>query len=76
MDYSEICGITEQEIRDNFEPELRKLADEQDLSFEECFERLKQEYDGYHFHQKGQGMYNPYSLLPAYTGEVGAGSES
>ena len=65
MDYSEICGITEQEMRDNFGPEIERLAKEQDLSKEECLEKLKQEYDGYHFHQKGKGVYNPYSLLNA-----------
>ena len=65
MDYSEICGITEQEIRDNFEPEVENLAKEQDLTTEGCLEKLKQEYDGYHFHQKGKGVYNPYSLLNA-----------
>ena len=65
MDYAEICGITEQEMRDNFSYEIEKLAAEQNLTTEECFEKLKCEYDGYHFHQKGEGVYNPYSLLNA-----------
>ncbi|MBR1711488.1 MAG: ATP-binding protein [Clostridia bacterium] len=65
MDYAEICGITEQEMKDNFGPEIEQLAEEQELSTEECFEKLKEEYDGYHFHQKGKGVYNPYSLLNA-----------
>ncbi|WP_248404725.1 ATP-binding protein [Butyrivibrio fibrisolvens] len=65
MDYADICGITEKEIRDNFGPEVENLAKEQDLTTEECLEKLKLEYDGYHFHQKGSGVYNPYSLLNA-----------
>lgn len=65
MDYAEICGITEQEIVDNFEPEIDRLAEEQNLTRKKCLEKLKQEYDGYHFHQKGDGVYNPYSLLNA-----------
>lgn len=65
MDYAEICGITEQEVKDYFGPEIEQMAAEQELMPEECFERLKEEYDGYHFHQKGRGVYNPYSLLNA-----------
>ena len=67
MDFSEICGITEQEMMENFEPEIDELAREQGLSYGECLVRLKDEYDGYHFHQKGKGVYNPYSLLNALT---------
>lgn len=65
MDYSEICGITEEEMRDVFMPEIEAMADEQGLTVEECLAKLKKEYDGYHFHQKGKGVYNPYSLLNA-----------
>lgn len=65
MDYAEICGITEQEMRDNFSSEIERLADEQGITVEDCLKKLQQEYDGYHFHQKGEGVYNPYSLLNA-----------
>ena len=65
MDYADICGITEQEMRDVFMPEIRAMADEQEITVDECLGRLKQEYDGYNFHQKGKGVYNPYSLLNA-----------
>ncbi|MBR1470625.1 MAG: ATP-binding protein [Lachnospiraceae bacterium] len=65
MDYSEICGITEQEMRDVFMPEIEAMADEQELTVRECLGKLKMEYDGYRFHQKGMGVYNPYSLLNA-----------
>ena len=65
MDYSDICGITEREMLDNFRPEIEAMADEHELDFEGCVTRLKNEYNGYHFHQKGNGVYNPYSLLNA-----------
>lgn len=65
MDYAEICGITEQELRETFGLEIENLAAEQDMTTEECLKKLKYEYDGYHFHQKGKGVYNPYSLLNA-----------
>ena len=65
MDYAEICGINEQEMKDTFMPEIDAMAEEQGITVEECLEKLKKEYDGYHFHQKGKGVYNPYSLLNA-----------
>ena len=65
-EYAGICGITEQEIHTNFLPEIETLASEQDLSIDECFARIKKTYDGYHFHQNGVGVYNPFSLLNAF----------
>ncbi len=63
--YAEICGITEQEIRDNIDPQVGELAEANGLTKEECYGRLKRQYDGYHFHPKSVGMYNPFSLLSA-----------
>ena len=65
-EYAGICGITEQEMHEYFLPEIEAMAQEQNLSTEECFTRLKQKYDGYHFHQNGVGVYNPFSLLNAF----------
>ena len=63
--YAEICGITEQEIRNNIDPQVGELAAANGLTKEECYGRLKRQYDGYHFHPKSVGMYNPFSLLSA-----------
>ena len=65
-DYAGICGITEQEVRDNFAPEIKSLAEGRCLSPDECLDCLKQMYDGYHFHQNGISVYNPFSLLNAF----------
>lgn len=64
--YATICGITKQELLDHFTPELEALAEENDLSFEETVEMMTRQYDGYHFHQKGEGVYNPFSVLNAF----------
>ena len=64
--YATICGLTKQELQDNFAPELEALAEENDQTFEEVMETMTQQYDGYHFHQKGEGMYNPFSVLNAF----------
>ena len=63
--YAAICGITEQEMKTVFEPEIRAMAKAQDMTTEKCLARLKQAYDGYHFHFKAEGVYNPFSLLNA-----------
>ena len=64
--YATICGLTKQELQDNFAPELEALAEENDQTFDEVMEMMTQQYDGYHFHQKGEGMYNPFSVLNAF----------
>ena len=64
--YATICGLTKEELLENFQPELEALAEENDLSFDEAIEMMTQQYDGYHFHPKGEGMYNPFSVLNAF----------
>ena len=64
--YSSICGITEKEMLANFEPEIKRLSELYSLSFEAISERLKRNYDGYHFSRFGEGIYNPFCLLCAF----------
>ena len=64
--YSGICGITETEIKSDFDPEIEMLAANNQISKEECLAELKKMYDGYHFHQNSEGVYNPFSLLSAF----------
>lgn len=63
--YIEICGITEQEIHDNFDVEVNSLAEQYGITKENCYSRLKDMYDGYHFRPNSIGIYNPFSLLNA-----------
>ena len=63
--FAEICGITEQEIRDNLDNEVEAMAEKLKVSKSECYEKLKVYYDGYHFHPDSVGIYNPFSLLCA-----------
>lgn len=65
-DYAAICGITENELRKCFEPEVVALAGRQGLSVEECLHRLKKQYDGYHFAYPSEGVYNPFSLFGSF----------
>ena len=61
--YGTICGISEQEIRENFDTEVAELAVENSMTKDECYAMLKSSYDGYHFSAESAGMYNPFSLL-------------
>lgn len=61
--YNEICGLTWQEIADNFEPELLELGENNDLTPQETRETMTRLYDGYHFMYGQEGIFNPFSVL-------------
>lgn len=61
--YAEICGITDRELHDIFDASVEELALQNDMTKEECYRRLKRDFDGYHFCDGSQGIYNPFSLL-------------
>ena len=63
--YAEVCGITEKEIRENLDEEVGKMAVANRLTKDECYAKLKENYDGYHFCEESVGMYNPFSLINA-----------
>jgi hypothetical protein len=64
--YAAICGITEQELKDNFKPGIKSLAEAEECTPEEMLELLKDKYDGYHFSNSLLDIYNPFSLLNAF----------
>jgi hypothetical protein len=64
--YAAICGITEQELKDNFETGIKNLAEVEECTPEEMLERMKDKYDGYHFSKSLLDIYNPFSLLNAF----------
>ena len=64
--YSAICGISQEELETGFQPEIKALAENNNLSYEETLFKLKQRYDGYKFSEDGKNMYNPFSLLNVF----------
>ena len=66
-DYATLCGITEGELLRDFQPELATLAVERNLSPEACLEKTRLWYNGYKFHPRGQGVYNPFSTLNLFS---------
>ena len=67
--YAGICGISEEEMKASFVPEIERLAGNNDLTVMECLNELKRMYDGYHFCHDTVGMYNPFSLINAFKSE-------
>ena len=61
--YYDLCGITEKELHHYFDDEVGQLAQMNNQTKEEAYDRLKEEYDGYHFTYDTPGMYNPFSIL-------------
>lgn len=65
-EYSDICGISETELHKYFDESVAELSQANKLSIEECYDKLKYKYDGYHFCEDSPGMYNPFSLLNTF----------
>ncbi len=65
-EYSAICGISQTELERDFQEPARKLAEDQEISVPEAFSLLKENYDGYHFCEKSEDIYNPYSLIKCF----------
>ena len=61
--YNTVCGIDERELHQNFDEDVAALADANHLSIEACYDKLKRDFDGYHFCENSVGVYNPFSLL-------------
>ena len=63
--YVDICGISEGDLHIYFDESVQEMADANGLSKEECYAKLKDYYDGYHFCENSADIYNPFSLLNA-----------
>lgn len=65
-EYDTICGLTRDEIEQDFQPELAALGTIYKLTWEQTMNELTRRYDGYHFSEfLDEGLYNPFSLLNA-----------
>jgi hypothetical protein len=69
--YTAICGITEQELHACFDDGVRELAANNRLTQEECYARLRKDFDGYRFNEyTNEGIYNPFSVLNTLDSQV------
>jgi len=61
--YADICGITQEEVEENFKPEIEAILKDTGKDRNEYLENLRRYYNGYRFSQKPLSVYNPFGLL-------------
>ena len=64
--YTDVCGISEKDLKKYFKESVKELAQANDLSVKACYAELARMYDGYHFCEDAMGVYNPFSLLNTF----------
>ena len=62
---SAICGINKTELLTEMKPDVEILAKALGKTFDETVEELKNFYDGYHFSENSEDVFNPFSLVKA-----------
>ena len=67
--YSAICGISKTELTTVMKPDVEYLGEALGLTYEECLEELRRYYDGYHFSEHSEDVFNPFSLIRALNGQ-------
>lgn len=64
--YAAICGITEDELLTDMRVDIEMLAEHEGYTFDEMWQKLKRQYDGYRFSEVSPDIYNPFSLLKCF----------
>lgn len=64
-EYSDICGITKEQLLTDFKDGIETMAAHNSLTLNETVEKLKEHYDGYHFTPNSPDIFNPYSIINA-----------
>ncbi len=65
--YSDICGISKEELLTQFTEEIQELADKYQCSYDDMVGKLKYMYDGYRFSKNSKEMFNPLSLMYVFS---------
>ena len=67
--YEALCGITTEELHTYFKEPIKTLAQKYKYTEEEMKAFLKKQYDGYHFGENLIDIYNPFSVLNAFSAQ-------
>ena len=68
--YEALCGITTEELHTYFKEPIKTLAQKYKYTEEEMKAFLKKQYDGYHFGENLIDIYNPFSVLNAFSAQM------
>ena len=63
--FSAICGISKTELTTQMRRDVELLAASQGVGYDEMVSRLTEYYDGYHFSERSEDVFNPFSLVLA-----------
>lgn len=64
--YEQLCGVTERELFHYFMEPITSMSEVYRCTPDEMKDRLKKQYDGYHFSDGLTDIYNPFSILNAF----------
>ena len=67
--YSAICGISLTELTTTMRPDVEYLGKALGMTYDECLAKLRNYYDGYHFSERSEDVFNPFSLIRAMSGQ-------
>ncbi len=67
--YSAICGISLTELTTVMRPDVEHLGKALGMTYDECLAELRNYYDGYHFSERSEDVFNPFSLIRAMSGQ-------
>lgn len=71
--FSDICGITHDELHHYFHDDIEILANKYNCTYEQMVEKMVYQYDCYHFSENSPAMFNPTSILNAFDeGKLGS----
>lgn len=66
-EYAGLCGITKEEVENQLQVDIASLAERLGKTYDETLEAITTNYDGYHFTWPSPDVFNPFSLLAAFT---------
>ena len=64
--FDALCGISKDELLSVFKEQIKELGEANGMTEEETIEKLKRKYDGYHFSDGMNDVFNPFSLLNCF----------
>ena len=65
-----LCGITTDELETNFRQDIETMTGRYQCTYDEMLEKLRDRYDGYHFGADMIDVYNPFSLMNAFSDKL------
>lgn len=65
--YSDICGISKEEMLTQCKTDIEAMAEGLHCSYDEMVEKLTEYYDSYHFSKRSKDVFNPFSLINAFS---------